>query len=364
VRAGLAALVVAAGCRQILGLSEITPGQSDGNPDAPRCLNGKLHQVCATAPPAMLVIDAAILTTSDVRCLPQYTDACVLAGVQVVVSHNAAAHGGLPLVIAAFDTIAVDAALDASSYQTPGDGAGAFPVMCTGGMAARPGSGGGGGGGAGGSFSALGGTGGLGGGTLTVSGGGPVPTAPLPTAVRAGCHGQNGAIGMDATAMALGGTAGGALYLLAGNAIAISSTGKVLACGSGGLSGPGASGAGGGGSGGMIALEAPMILIDGDVIADGGGGGAGGGPNPGGPGGAGCSGSRGAGGVVIGPSTGGNGGAGSMGGPGLPGANGMFPSPGLGGGGGGGGGGAGYVMVSAQLVTTAGGAQSPTPVRY
>lgn len=98
-------------------------------------------------------------------------------------------------------------------------------------------------------------------------------------------------------------------------------------------------GGGGGGAGGLIGLDAPMIRIDGNMIAKGGGGGGGGNDTPGMPGGE----------AVLAnpfgavPAGAGGGGTGN-GGDGSNGTIGGFPMAGAFGGGGGGGA-AGYIVL-------------------
>jgi hypothetical protein len=185
--------------------------------------------------------------------------------------------GSLPLIIASWDTIAVDGVIDASShheFNVPTIGAGASGPQClpAGTSTSNDHSGGGGGGGYGGP----GNSGGNGG----ESGGGPAgpPLGSVPTIVAGGCDGGAGGSDTDAGAA---GSGGGAIQLTALNAVSIA--GVVHAGGAGAGGATGNAGGGGGGSGGYIGLAAPLVGLAPTAIlaANGGGGGAGcDGPDP------------------------------------------------------------------------------------
>ncbi len=72
-----------------------------------------------------------------------------------------------------------------------------------------------------------------------------------------------------------GGAGGGALQISVGEKLVVSAEGSIDAGGGGGWGGESGAGGGGGGSGGAVLLEAPVLQIDGRVVANGGGGGAG-----------------------------------------------------------------------------------------
>jgi hypothetical protein len=124
---------------------------------------------------------------------------------------------------------------------------------------------------------------GLGGKAGTVSGAGTPPAPPAaygtPELVPlvGGSAGGNGALTND-------GAGGGAVQLVAGVKINLHAGAFINAGGGGGaFGGNDKQGAGGGGSGGAILLEAPVVQLDGNVGANGGGGGQGNG-NAGDPG--------------------------------------------------------------------------------
>ena len=320
----------------------------------------------------------AVLTTPT--GVQQMVPATMIAGVRVVWTAGVRIRDGvrlrvtgpMSLAIVSNDDILVDGLIDVSSAydrntHTVDGGAGANPTSCgpvaplMGGACADHGGSGGGGG----AFGGDGGSGGSGGGTRDCGnntmgrpggiGGTALATAPL--VLRGGCSGASGA-GSSVNPAGLPGVAGeggGAVALIARDAIAIK--GRIHAGGSGG--GPGRArraGGGGGGSGGMIALEAVTILVDEDAVIAANGGGGGGG----------CDGSDATagddGGIEDQPADGGpkqgNGGNGAAGGALDPedGAN----AAGADRGGGGGGGGAGFVRLNATTKTLDG-TISPAP---
>lgn len=215
-------------------------------------------------------------------------DLCVIAARTITVQGTVAVTGKRALVLIGADsvTVAASATLDASSTRSPGrSGPGANPGVC-----AKTGNGdnssSGAGGGAGGSLAIKGGNGGpgnLNGGMAKGGTAGPAQTAP--TVLLGGCSGGAGGDGQGNNGGA-GGAGGGAVYLIAGRLITI--TGDVFASGAGGDGTPNnggfQQGGGGGGSGGMIGLDAPMITIDGRIVANGAAGAGGGGGTGGKPG--------------------------------------------------------------------------------
>lgn len=195
-----------------------------------------------------------------------------------------------PVVFVSFAGVEIEGLIDAgsSSANSPRDGAGADPIACAnvaagnGAPCSHGGSGGGGGG-----FGTLGGNGGVGGFTRNcVAGmdgqgitGGIGGLVLVPTDLQGGCKGGDGAMG-NGSAPGLGGAGGGAVAVLARDALVIRATGGVSAGGAGGLpSTGGRSGGGGGGSGGMISLAGTTLTVEGNGVLAANGGGGGGGSN-------------------------------------------------------------------------------------
>jgi hypothetical protein len=237
--------------------------------------------VCLDAlPTAPVTITNDIDTTTDSRCLTaqpgtwtaRQPDACFIVGTTITLTGNTDVDGGRPLVLLATDTLTISGEIDAAARN--GKVAPAAPFLNCGAFPQTPQmSMNGGGGGAGGSFVTRGGDGGRGDGNNT-NGGISIPMAGAPTGLRAGCPGQNGAMGD--VAGGVGGGGGGVVYLVAGNLITIGMNGIVNASGAGGRAGDDQSGGGGGGSGGMIVLHAAMIdAAQGRLLANGGGGASG-----------------------------------------------------------------------------------------
>lgn len=296
--------------------------------------------------------DGAVCATNVVGNNP----GCVIAGDSIVITGAVAVTGSKPLVLVAATTISMSTAtLDASSHRAGGGqiGAGADPNTCDAGTA--PGVHGGG---AGGSF---GGTGGAGGNDNVGMHGGTAGAAMATlTALHGGCPGQAG--------NAAGGTAGGAghgggaVYLVAGTSITITS-GSINASGQPGTGGATqGAGGGGGGAGGLVAFDAPTVTNNGSVFANGGGGAEGAGANSTGntgadptavaaPGGAGAT------------TAGGDGGAGAFAATanGTAGAQAGTSAGNVSGGGGGGGGGAGLIKIYQATMIGGSGTESPPP---
>jgi hypothetical protein len=263
--------------------------------DARQCFGVGLLKLCLMAPPAGdRMLPSAINTDAAGTCTQVFPqtgsptaapELCVIAARTITAQGTVTVTGARALVLIAADTIAVasGAALDASSTTNPKHpGPGANLGAC-----AKPGNGdssnNGAGGGAGGSLATKGGNGGLGnknapGGKQNGAKGGTAGVAqPPPTLLRGGCPGGDGGDGQPGNGGA-GGSGGGAVYLIAGGSITI--TGDVFASGAGGDATPNNAGrqqgGGGGGSGGMIGLDAPVVTIDGRVVANGAAGGGGG----------------------------------------------------------------------------------------
>jgi hypothetical protein len=255
----------------------------DSPPDASAlCVGEAPFAVCVDPPagPVMLMGDFdSDLSTSCAATQPptwkagNHPDACFVAGTTIAVT-NVTAHGGRPLVLVASDTITVTA-LDVSSRNGQTTfGAGYDVTQCAAFPQTPVASTSGGGGGAGGTlYGAQGGTGGKGW-SGNSQGGTPATAVTTPMTLHGGCPGQDGALGSTVTAP--GGPGGGAVYLVAGNELDLT-TATLQASGAGGNGGANQGGGGGGGAGGMIILHAPVIGASGaTIIANGGGGGGGG----------------------------------------------------------------------------------------
>jgi hypothetical protein len=193
---------------------------------------------------------------------------CVLAATSIEVRAGVTLHvtGPRPLLLLATTSMVIAGTLDAASHRGGTVGPGANPVVCARGTASTA-AGGRGGGGDGGTFASAGGDGGdsVGRG---VKGSAPT-TVDVPTTLRGGCPGSEGA----SLNPGAGGAGGGAIELVAGS---IEVSGMVNASGAGGQGGVNNdSGGGGGGSGGMVVFDTAKLTITGVVMAQGGGGGGG-----------------------------------------------------------------------------------------
>lgn len=277
-------------------------------PDAQLCYGVGVVKVCFSALPTGTVnlpgaanpLDTSVNASCTLVVAQQGGPSlCVIGGTTVTVSGTLVAIGARPLVLVATDVLTVSSSgtIDVSSVSGNGArrGAGGNATECSRSDKGQNDSGGAGGG-AGGSFGAVGGTGGTGdldssgppGGSGAGGNAGAAQTSP--TVLHGGCVGGAGGAGTNdpRDTGGTGGDGGGAVYLIAGSRIAIEGNGNVFASGAGGRvtagSGGFQEGAGGGGSGGMIGLDAPMIQVQGRVVANGGAGGGGGG-NVGGTGG-------------------------------------------------------------------------------
>jgi hypothetical protein len=281
---GLATIL--GGCDKLFGLSRVSDDTALDAPsdlatiDAPCLGQGILTALCLESPQPTINLTSAIDTSSDPRCrkVPQDSgpELCVLDAHDIVVSELVMVTGTRPLVLLAENSVEITSVLDASSRRGMRTGAGA--QMCASGNGANGLNGAGGGGG--GSFGFSGGAGGSGqsGAMFPASGGMPSTVSPQ-TAVYGGCAGGAGGIGgTSGVGAASAGDGGGAIYVIAGTQIHVAAGASINASGA---AGGGAlaklNGGGGAGSGGFIALDAPMIIIDGELFARGGGGGGGGG---------------------------------------------------------------------------------------
>ena len=238
------------------------------------CYGTGLVVACFDAVPTgtlMLGGNQPINTDTDARCATttNAVAACVLAAESITVANGFfAATGSRPLVLVATQTISITGTLTASSFrQFDIVGAGADMPGCTAGAAPTGSSGG-----AGGSFGGMGGNGAVAG---TAASAGMAGASFVPTTLRGGCSGQDGADAVAPLGPGAKGRGGGALYLIANTSITIAGT--LSANGSGGTGGGtgDSAGGGGGGSGGFIGLDTPSLMVTGSVLANGGGGGEG-----------------------------------------------------------------------------------------
>ncbi len=248
---------------------------TDGDPGA-HCF-GSSDKVClVTLPDGPFDLNGGMNTiTTDIttNCAPTTIEstitACVIAGTSIQIDGTLIGVGSRPLVLVATNgSIVVSGTLDVASHRDEMPGAGADPgVGCGGGTPPSGASGGAGG--------SLGGLGGIGGDGSGGSGGMPGPVIATST-LRGGCAGVRGGASPGVVG---GGPSGGAVLLIA-NGIGIAGTGTINASGRGGDGGANLNdgvrrGGSGGGSGGMIVFDAPSLMIDGTVMAQGGAGGEG-----------------------------------------------------------------------------------------
>jgi len=286
VRVALLAVLVAcpSGCNQILGIGDFHLGDDQGSDVGMFCLGSTaLYKYCAAdAPMGAVTLSKDIDTDSTQDC---QTDAangvCVIAADTIGVQ-RVAVTGSLPLVLVAGSTIEVTDVLDGSSGQAmPGPvphpartGPGSTAAgLCAGpaGMDSTQGAGAG----AGGSFGDIGADGEDGGSSANIPGGTATDAATL-TKIQAGCAGGKGGDGDTVGSGGLGGVGGGAIYLVAGTSIHVTSEGAIYASGQGGVGANKDHGAGGGGgAGGLIGLDAPQVTVEGFVVANGAAGGEG-----------------------------------------------------------------------------------------
>ena len=243
----------------------------------------------ADLPPGITAIDTSALTINGqappagVRFAPDpgHADWAVLSIGGWTVDHDVRVTGTRALVIVAARRVDVGAVIDASAdHGTPGPGAsGVTPG--TGGNGTSSGDYDAGGGGAG-----FGGPGAQGGDSSGPAGppGGTVYGA-LMSFFGGGTAGGTGGGGPacdggDAT-KGQPGAGGGAVQLSSAIEVQIEPMGGIDVGGGGGAGGCGslASAGGGGGSGGMVFLEAPFVMVTGQLGANGGGGGGAGSGN-------------------------------------------------------------------------------------
>lgn len=346
-------------------VSGLCQSGNGGDGDAPgRACFGTVTEICfPDGPPTTTVTFPASPATFEIntgdgtgagasplcdRTNESASKYCVIAGpgLTLPAGRGLRGVGSRPLVLLSTSTITVEATAGVDVASGGGDrGAGANPAGCANTTAATDSNSGG----FGGSFGGKGGMGeAISGPAATV----PEPLPAPPVDLRGGCEGGAGGRMTPGCVSGDGGHGGGAVALIARDAIHLD--GSINASGAGGRGGPSSlqCGGGGGGSGGMIVLDAPAITrgVSGLLFANGGGGGqgaagAGSGIGPG------LDGSE-----SLDPMTqapgghnanrdGGSGGDGSAGGAALDGAEGGRPQAEGNGGGGGGGGGAGFIVV-------------------
>ncbi len=249
----------------------------------PICIIGSFN-LCNAGPPAGSILvdtDQIFDTVNDVNCrdFPQQggLEFCLLYVESFTVDANSTfrAFGNRPLLIASPGSILISGIVDVSSTFDGRRGPAANSGECNPGSDAQ-GNFGGGGGGSGGSFQGTGGVGGEGnanGALGSGAGGIPAPAIPAPTHIRGGCRGGNGGNSLTAGD---GGDSGGAIAFASIAPFLLSTGASINASGAKGEGGSAAlGGGGGGGSGGMIFIEAPAILSEGLLFANGGAGGGG-----------------------------------------------------------------------------------------
>lgn len=207
--------------------------------------------------------------------------------------------GPQPLLIAANGNVTIEGTIDASSFfdgAAVSVGAGADPRACDRvEVAPTPGTTCGGHAGSGGGGGGFGGRGGDGGdvtgrgcpGGDDSGGSGGAPLGGVPTTLRGGCDGADGATNNQndgTTGRGIAGAGGGAVQITAAGSLTVSGTLHAGGAGgsgaydaTGGSVGGRRGGGGGGGSGGMVALEGQDIDIQlgALLVANGGGGGGG-----------------------------------------------------------------------------------------
>lgn len=341
------------------GTNPSIDARPDARPNAPGCFGTDPFVICLAAlptAPLSISLTTTIDTTNSSKCVATTSSSsagyCVVAATTIAITERLRGIGSKPLVLLATDSITVSTAngwIDVGNHRGDADlGAGADPATCLAGTGPGASSGG-----AGGSFTGTGGSGGSPAGFEGLGGQAASGNTNI-TALRGGCAGQAGDGG------APGGRGGGAVYLLAGTKIEITTGSNphtgINAAGEGGSHGVSSpsevvvhGGGAGGGSGGMILFDAPTITCNGLILASGGGGGEGNGAtSQGNPGEDPTSIDPAAGG--SGDLGGGNGGAGSSAvaaGNGTSGSNGQIDNLGDKGAGGGGGGGAGLIKAPA-----------------
>ncbi|HEY0483091.1 MAG TPA: hypothetical protein VGD37_36470 [Kofleriaceae bacterium] len=314
--------LAASGCRSILGIGDPPALIDSGGPGA--CADWHLDDLdpCALPPstPALTLgdgtytydttgsaggtlYDAAHQVVLQSRQAIQLTDGSPIAVLSVgqlasSAGTRLAVIGPRPLLIVSWSSIVLDGVIDAGSHlgvtdatahiaQTVQFGAGANQ-RCDPGAGHEGGDApatGGSGGGGGGGLHAAGGAGGRGGSTGSGSGGaGGQAAAPAAApGFHGGCPGGNSGVAggvaklpASPASRALGGAGGGALRLVARDAIEV--RGSISANGAGGAGAPlrSACGGGGGGAGGYLGFEAPIVQLGGSITANGGGGAGGG----------------------------------------------------------------------------------------
>lgn len=323
----IALLVLATGCRSVLGFEDPKPidaGSTSDGPsiDAPadcRAWQPRHFDPCEVgAPGETPTFEAGVYRydTTDRGGRLQDPTGAIVASSDLVIRQSDGTEvalwnvgslivpetvvieviGSKPLLVASWSEVSIDGRLDAGSVTAELDPAGHVDgtvrlgggagVGCEGRARGNQGvnamSSGGSGGGGGGAFEGNGGSGGAADNNPAISGGLGGANILPPAEIRGGCRGgASGTAGIGAqppstpmTASSAG-DGGGALVIAARAGIVVHKTGSLVAGGGGGAGAPEGSscGGGGGGAGGTIGLDALEITINGDVAANGGGGG-------------------------------------------------------------------------------------------
>jgi hypothetical protein len=240
------------------------------------CYGASVVTVCPDAPitgqtQITINVPTTINTSTSTMCVPYHlpngtpdTSVCLIAAksVTVGVAGRINAIGTKPLVLLATSSMTITGIIDAASHINGTSGPAADSPACVAGTLPINDEGG-----PGGSFGSIGGAGGA-----VAAGAVPAGATTSAMTLRGGCPGRAGS-GSNAGTF---GSGGGAIALIAAS---ISITGTINASGAAGHGAGLSAGGGGGGSGGMIALDAPAIMVTttARIFANGGGGGEGGG---------------------------------------------------------------------------------------
>ena len=187
------------------------------------CFGPEGWQACyvdlpSTQPDLATTIDTSV-GSSDCQLAPMswtsagQPDACFVVGTTINVPTDATVTGSRPIVLVA-TSISVVGMLDVASHNNLQTRGPASPsTQCKGFIHAPMTVDSAGGGGAGAAFMTLAGDGGKADNNLAAGGAAPGSDPSLPTKLRAGCDGQQGATGLSTAGPS--GVGGGAVYLLA-----------------------------------------------------------------------------------------------------------------------------------------------------
>jgi hypothetical protein len=255
------------------------------------CYGTGTYKVCEDTAPTQPVVLPTPLLDTDLSPLCAQTQptgwttggqaaACFVIGTTITMSGPLQITGTRPLVLVGSTSIAITQLLDASSHLLSGVTGPAAPSALCDVFVTNPQNSIttnlGGGGGAGGSFMAKGGNGGTGNSGMRNAGTAAPPDPANPTVLRGGCNGQPGGTGGPGNATGSVGRGGGALYLLSGGNISISSGVIIDVSGCAANAGAILAGGSGAGSGGMLKIYAGSLTTGGaKIFANGGGGSSG-----------------------------------------------------------------------------------------